>query len=196
MKRIIIGITGLARSGKTTASNFLVEEKNFHQISFAWALKRACSAMYGVHISKFFVGDRLDVDPFWKITYREMLQKVGTDMVRNHIDPDFWVKRVAQQISRMDNNKTPVVIPDVRFENEATWVREQGGIIIRLVSESSGLPGDLGKHISESGIAFNNNDFIVENHFSPENPSYDRLYSAISSIVDFAKAKAEATDGQ
>lgn len=196
MKRIIIGITGLARSGKTTAAKFLVEEKNFEQVSFAWALKQACSAMYGVSIDKFVLGDRLGIDPFWKITYREMLQKVGTDMIRNHLDPDFWVKRVAYQVSKMADIGIPVVIPDVRFENEATWVREQGGTIIRLVSESSGIPGDLGKHISESGIAFNNSDFIVENQYSAENPSYDRLYEAVSSIYDFVKFNAEANDGQ
>ena len=191
MKRIIIGITGLARSGKDTAAKFLVEEKNFQQISFAWALKRACAAMYGIDLTKFDLGDRLGADPFWQMTYREILQKVGTDLVTNHLDPDFWVKRVAYQVSKMDDMKVPVVISDVRFENEATWVRQQGGIIIRIVRHDSGLPDELGRHVSESGIAHNNKDFIVEN-----NSTVEDLYTNIDAIYDFAKFNAEAADGQ
>lgn len=190
MKRIIIGITGLARSGKTTAANFLVEENEFRVISFADPVKAVCASVFQIPKECFEVGDRNIIQPGFGMSYRAMLQELGTDLVRCQIDPDFWVKIASYALSKLPVT-IPVVIPDVRFENEATWIREQSGIIIRLVRKEAGLPDDLGRHVSESGIAHNNKDFIVEN-----NSTVDDLYTNIEAIYDFAKFNSEAGNGQ
>ena len=189
MKRIIIGITGLARSGKDTAASFLATEKDFKVIRFADPVKAVCSQLYGIPLYHFVLGDRSGYDEYWQMTYREMLQKVGTDLIRNHLDTDFWVKRAAHTLSIIKDSL--IVIPDVRFENEAAWIRQQGGVIIRLVRSKAGLPDELGRHVSESEIAHNNKDFIVEN-----NSTVEYLYTNIEAIYDFAKFNAEAADGQ
>jgi len=42
-----------------------------------------------------------------------------------------------------------VVIPDVRFKNEADAIRQAGGKIWRIIRPGAGLEGDAGKHASE-----------------------------------------------
>ena len=46
MKKILIGITGPARSGKDTVAGFLIEQ-GFHRVSFADPLKAGVAAIVG-----------------------------------------------------------------------------------------------------------------------------------------------------
>ena len=48
-------------------------------------------------------------------------QMFGTDCMRNGFYNGIWVSLVKQQI--LENPKQHFVIPDVRFENEATMIR-------------------------------------------------------------------------
>jgi len=62
-----------------------------------------------------------------------------------------------------------MVIPDIRFDNEAEGVKEAGGVVwnIRRLG-ASGLPGDLGQHESEVGIRSGLIDATIDNDGSIE----------------------------
>ena len=51
-----------------------------------------------------------------------------------------------------------VIVPDVRFENEAALVREHG-VLIHLV----GRGGIEGNHVSENAIEFKPGDIVIDN---------------------------------
>lgn len=51
-----------------------------------------------------------------------------------------------------------VIVPDVRFENEAELVREHG-VLIHLV----GRGGIEGNHVSENAIEFKPGDIVIDN---------------------------------
>jgi hypothetical protein len=98
------------------------------------------------------------VDPFWKVTPRQVLQFVGTEMFRNtmpqlipHVNTDFWVIVVKKKI--MDewakNPETKFVITDVRFENELKFIHEMGGMSISVFRPNSPL-GNEDTHSSET----------------------------------------------
>lgn len=52
------------------------------------------------------------------ITERKLLQKIGTDLFREHISEDIWVRLMKKRLAC--SNKNLILIPDARFENEYT----------------------------------------------------------------------------
>ena len=83
------------------------------------------------------------------VSYRHMAQSLGTEWARN-LRRDFWLRIAAAfVVDQMDAGETHFVISDVRFANEAEWVRSKGGQIWRVHRE--GL-ASVRPHVSESGV--------------------------------------------
>lgn len=147
----LIGIAGPARAGKDTLCSYMLDNLDgiWLRLSFADPLKEMLRAI-GVDCSddaKAVVSDDYGVTP------RHMMQTLGTEWGRNLIDGDIWVKAFA----RLNAGKC-VIVPDVRFENEAELVREHG-VLIHLV----GRGGIEGNHVSENAIEFKPGDIVIDN---------------------------------
>lgn len=80
-------------------------------------------------------------------TVRGILQKLGTEVVRETIGDDVWIKNMEIACRQQDK----VVIDDCRFENEAEWAHEMGGRIIH-VNRPSVATGDDLSHASEQDM--------------------------------------------
>lgn len=111
----IIGIGHKARRGKGAVGEWLIEHHGFVERNFATALYKECRELHGM----------TDKDA-------TMLQDWGK-FRRDHYDPDYWVQQVhvwavAHSISR-------IVITDVRYPNEADWVKEWGGKLWNVTRE-------------------------------------------------------------
>lgn len=150
-KMHLIGIAGPARAGKDTLASYLLDNlsDDWTRSSFADPIKEMLRAI-GVDCSddkKAVVSDDYGVTP------RHMMQTLGTEWGRNLIDGDVWVKAFA----RLNAGKC-VIVPDVRFENEAELVRANG-VLIHLV----GRGGIEGNHVSENAIAFKSGDIVIDN---------------------------------
>ena len=150
-KMRLIGIAGPARAGKDTLCSYMLDNLDgiWLRSSFADPLKDMLRAI-GVDCSddaKAVVSDDYGVTP------RHMMQTLGTEWGRQTIDNDIWVKAFA----RLNAGKC-VIVPDVRFENEAELVREHG-ILIHLV----GRGGIEGNHVSENAIEFKPGDIVIDN---------------------------------
>lgn len=155
----IVGITGRKRSGKNTAADALVA-MGYELGGFADELKDAALDL-DPWISYPDVDDvislRLLVDSIgWERAkdehpdVRRILQRLGTDVVRNR-DPEFWLKAFDRRQQFDDGNAPHLVIADVRFDNEAQWIRDRGGIVLEIVRPSQGAPVDA--HASEAGVS-------------------------------------------
>ena len=164
---VIIGLTGYARAGKSTAAKHLVENHGFTELSFAKALKDMAYAVNPIVDDSDscaccvdeWEGKRLRevVDKLgWeraKDFYPEVrgfLQRLGTEGVRGHLGDRAWVDVVSDQVYRLWH--TPgfnqrVVIADVRFENEADFIRHEGGRVVRIKRTNQKAAGSA--HASE-----------------------------------------------
>ena len=150
MKNYIIGLTGFDGAGKTTVANYLEREHGFTVVSFADELKRLLMVLdpivgvdededsrgvtiaYPVRLSDF-VDDSGEFHEYDLKTqypeYRRLLQVFGTDVVRNGMGEDTWADILYQRLLDMADKAITkgepmrVVVPDVRFHNEADAVR-------------------------------------------------------------------------
>ena len=141
MKKII-GVTGLASSGKSTIGNIVCENrKNWEVVSFASHLKDVVALLFAWD-RNLLEGDtkesrdwRETPDKFWSeklgkdFTPRFAMQFFGTNLLRNQFYEDIWVSSVEKKI--MDSNKN-IIITDVRFPNEIDMIKKMGGIIWRV----------------------------------------------------------------
>jgi len=160
---LIIGLVGKKQVGKSTMAREMLSAylsvgssyKGIEIVSFGNAVKEML-IVAGIcareELYKFKTGDS-----------RALLQKFGTDIVRNQIDPDFWVKKVDEKISTIKNKV--IVIDDVRFKNEAAYIKEKGGILIKICR-----PGllNMDNHESEVQLEEIKADKIVYNNGSLE----------------------------
>lgn len=166
----IIGLSGKMGSGKDTVADILVSEYGYTRIAFADALKREVEQ--SIRHQAFPDGLPLNLwevmleakpeDVYAKPTpegIRILLQFWGSDYRRGD-DPLFWIRKVGEQIHT--HPERMYVISDVRFKNEADYVRHLGGevwMVERKDAKQYGIP----KHASErlTGIS---TDRTIPNH--------------------------------
>jgi len=174
---ILLGIAGLARSGKDTAANHLAEVLRLERYAFAEPLKTMLKSVFGDH---FHVGDRSGICPEAGISYRLLMQTLGTEWGREQVNPQLWVNLVdrhwnevqyqakfADTYRRAFETDPPngMILSDVRFDSEAKWIKDNGGFIIHISrpeTERSGAPRE-GSHASEDGITLSYADVCLIN---------------------------------
>ena len=144
----IIGISGKKGSGKDTFAKFLQKQlelstcKSVRIDSFAANLKYCCALISGQPNYLLHNQNMKDKKAgFLNLTNRELMQKFG-DLTRS-LDKDIWIKSLFSKY--IDNPPEYLIISDVRFKNEADYIKDIGGILIRI--ESDRVISDY--HISE-----------------------------------------------
>ena len=186
----LVGLIGNAGSGK----NSFAEEFHYHKFteySFAHALKQTCEALFGFSDFHFTSRDYKDSDhPYWKISPRQALQFVGTELVRermNRLLPElgenFWIHRLELQLMLDHKSRGDVraVVTDCRFQNEVDWILSQGGTIIHLTRPEAGGNVGIPDHKSE----------LLAANFRTHYPESDKiLYVDNVGTLDELKIKA------
>ena len=171
----IVAFSAKAGSGKTTASELLTKVHGYKRYAFADPLKSVCKHLYLLSQEQLYGDQKEVVDPRWGMSPRQILQRVGTDIVRQHIGIDHWVKLFREWFKSLGGD-TRVVIDDVRFKEEADVVRELGGVVISIVRDGLDDVGDAG-HASESLNG------IVPNNVIYNDGSISDLYDKVNAVV-------------
>ena len=173
----VVGISGPARSGKDTAADFFSALK-YARYSFAGPLKQGLRAMLGLSLDHTDGNlKECELEPFG-VSPRRMMQNLGTEWGRELIHDDIWLLRADKVITEWraeDPNLRGVVISDVRFENEANWCREQGGLLVHLQRPDAAT---VLAHASEAGVEVKPSDHVVQN-----DGSIDELHRKLSNIL-------------
>jgi len=159
----IIGITGRARSGKDTLANFLVDDHGFLKLSFAAPLRAFVADITGMTIAEMEDGPAKEAPLDWLDgkTPRYLMQTVGTEWGREMIDRDLWVKVVENKIRQARREGAAgVVISDVRFDNEAAFIRQWGGRVVEVVRPGAAA---VSAHVSEAGVSVEHLDGLYVN---------------------------------
>lgn len=168
-KPLLIGLTGYAGSGKDTVREILEQQHGIDGLAFADPIRDMLSALFdtcGVGDEWMTQRDLKERDiPAIGASYRKMAQLLGTEWGRA-IDPDFWLKIAGAKIAMYQKyDSQGVVISDVRFPNEAAWIKEQGGVIWHILR-----PGidPVRAHASEALIKDLPYDYVIDNRGSIE----------------------------
>jgi len=139
---ILVGISGKRRSGKDLLASFLVKEYGFTQVSLALPLKNLCKTMFGLTEDQVNGPDK-EKPTCHIVSPRHIMIETGKFF--RTIYPDVWVDQLSNYLlNDCKQQKKKYVISDVRFSNEADWVKENGGYLIRLerAVELTGEPID------------------------------------------------------
>lgn len=146
-KPVLLGLVGPKGVGKDTSADYLVEKYSFTKVAFADPLKKCCQTLFDLP-DNYFNEQALketSVEP-WGISPRKMMQTFGTDMVRSHLGDDFWLRHMEKRLNG-DLTTCNVVVTDIRFRNEAEFVRARGGYLVRVVKTPNDCSVD--QHPSE-----------------------------------------------
>lgn len=141
---LVLGLTGLAKSGKSTVADHLIQRWGFRREKFAAPLKDMLRAI-GLTDAEI-EGDKKEVpcDLLCGATPRHAMQTLGTDWGRLLVHQNLWTAAWSRRAGT-----GLVIADDCRFTNEAAAVRALGGAIIRI--ERPGLT--TGGHASEQEMA-------------------------------------------
>jgi len=149
----VIGIAGPARCGKDTTADLLLKRcPTYRKASFADPIKEMLKTGLGLTDDQLWGDNKEEIDPRYSVSPRYMMQTLGTEWGRLLINSEIWVIAMEKQICN------GMIIPDVRFENEAAFIRKWGTLI-----HITGRGGIEGEHASESGVPFCPGDIIIYN---------------------------------
>ena len=97
---------------------------------------------------------------------RSILQYVGTDNIRKQ-NEDYWVKFIADFLRMFYNEWDYVLIPDTRFLNEITYIKDRFSNVHTIRVERpnfiSPLTEEQQNHISECALDRYNFDVLITN---------------------------------
>jgi len=159
--------------------------KNFKQKYCDWEIKKfagkvkeIASLLTGIPIEKFEDQEfkQKQMSEGWGMTYREFLQKLGTEAMRNGLHTNVWCNALfADYVSKFNPTNTILdemsdmsyknyypnwIITDLRFSNELADIKEREGITIRV-----NRPGiNLLDHPSETSLDTAEFDYVIENN--------------------------------
>jgi len=157
----IVGITGVAGSGKDTLANYLVRVAGYKRYALADPIKEELNRMFRWSPAQW-------EDRVWKETYleagrtpREWAQWLGARI--RVVDPDWWIDELLER-SYDDGNLNRTVISDVRYNNEAKIIGNLGGVVLQVTRHEA---GPVTAHESENGVATNLIHEVLDNNGSP-----------------------------
>lgn len=182
---MIIGIHGEIGCGKDSAAGFLVaagwQRRAFadalkEEVALAYNLDEAIVELYGARDNKELPMERLEWRHCSEIAFRRVLTRAipadqrpswrdvtrlwGTEYRRAQC-PRYWINAMEQFVA---TNPGDCVAPDVRFEDEAEWIREHG-ILVHIVRPDNPYASVMSSHASDRGVAYDpDRDVIIENN--------------------------------
>jgi hypothetical protein len=188
---MIIGLVGFIGCGKGTVADILVRDYGYQKFSYADALKDAVALLF-CWPRDLLEGDtdesrkfRETPDAYWSkklgyaVTPRHILQRFGTEAMRDNLDQNIWVHILERRIQGIEN----VVIPDTRFENEINFIRNSGGKIMWVKRGPTPSAEEVAAmHISERawlGIGVEN---VIHNDGTLED-----LQNEVTSVLTYHK---------
>ena len=184
---LTIGVRG-SGAGKDAAADYLCAALEARGLKprrerFATPLRECIEVVTGVPVavSETAEGKRREI-PGWGMTVGRMLQRLGTDAVRERFHNDAWVLALFRRFGPREL----VVISDVRFPNEEKAIRERGGVVLNIVrggpaavgATAEALAGRDPDHSSERAL-----DEVPADHTIGNSGTLDDLRTAVNELV-------------
>lgn len=171
---MLIGFSGKKGSGKSYFADYLVNNKLFIKLSFASPLKEITKILF--NLSDEDVKDPIKkelINPKFNASPRELMQWLGTDIMREEFNKKFnysgsiWIDSVKDKVKTLLDDNKDVVIDDVRFQNEVDMIHSLGGIVINLRNDlDNTLNNSTSIHSSENQKLTFNYEFVNDKSYS------------------------------
>lgn len=153
--------------------------------TFFYLTKKGLPAPVAVQLIEIARGLTLEQLKLKTPQARRFLQFLGTEAFRKNVDDLYWVKRAAAKIEAMPEGTKLVFIPDMRFPNEADYIREIGGQVWRIERyNADGTPFDNGlsaeakAHPSETALDGYKPDVVIGAS------NMEQLFTAVKARLD------------
>lgn len=130
-----VGVVGRAQTGKDTIAGYLVRSRGYARVGLADPVRDLALRLDPIvtggrfrrrrrlsHVVTALGWERAKTEV---PEVRRTLQRLGTDVIRHGINPDAWVDLAVATIIQHNAEGRPVVVPDVRFPNEAAELPAQ-----------------------------------------------------------------------
>ncbi|MEH2517513.1 hypothetical protein V1279_003086 [Bradyrhizobium sp. AZCC 1610] len=131
----VIGLSGFAQSGKTTAALYLEKKYGVRRKHIAEPLRAMLAVLLKANgmssemITRYLEGDlKEQVIPCLSVTSRYAQITLGTEWGRNLINPDLWANTWGVGIGEDES----VMNDSVRFPNEEAPIKDAGGFTILI----------------------------------------------------------------
>lgn len=169
----IIGITGAAGAGKDTLASHLVSKYGYVRYSCADPIKDLLNARFGWK-PEYWEDRHWKEHPqrnhgtnqsgqIWQpFSPRSWAQWLGTEVGRELAGPDVWINTLMAKAYGAGHRQ--IVIPDIRFDNEAEAVLRNGGVVWKIIR---GWVSAVEAHVSEKGV---NGRYIDQHFYNDEEP--------------------------
>ena len=174
---MIIAFCGKAGAGKSQLSDYICTEYMAHPVAFADPLRMMVAPLAFMlahgdqEQANHILYDGKDAKlPIVKTSSRQLYREFG-DVMRKH-SPDVFVNLTGLKIEMVKNyykKKTidpgfdvPIIIDDLRYNNEAKWVKDNGGTVIKI-NRPEGQLRNVPQHNSENGIDDEFVDYEIDN---------------------------------
>jgi hypothetical protein len=178
----IVGLCGRAGSGKTSIAQYL--QKNYEAVVLSFAdplrdmlapvIDQLTYADLDTPLSAYFNEFKEDTIEELGASPRKLLQDIGA-LMREHNEDAFvnlakakinMLKEIDLMLSKITgrpvSDKMTYVIDDVRYDNEARWIKESDGYLINI-HRPENLLRKVPAHHSENGVNPDFFDFVYEN---------------------------------
>ncbi|HEY1248069.1 MAG TPA: hypothetical protein VGE97_03675 [Nitrososphaera sp.] len=198
---MIIALTGRRGCGKSTAAAYLVKEHGFELRGFADPLKRSFAALFNIpyhSIEKWkndpdmFASLQTHTELVADMSFREALQRYGTEAHRDIFGEDFWVDQTLPLPPVGFYAGRKIVIHDCRFINEAYRVKQLSGLTIGITRATNiktlhRVPEE--SHVSETEMDDIPKDYVIKNDGTVRelHQSIESLLSAIDNIPRYER---------
>jgi hypothetical protein len=183
----LIGLMGRAGTGKDTVRSILEQDFGAEGIAFADPIRSMLGALLSEHgFSTEWMYQREKKEqpiPGLGFSYRHLVQTLGTEWGRS-VDPDFWLRIATARVSALTaSGATIIVVSDVRFPNEADWIKQQGGELWGIVRDMAEPVRD---HESEREVSTIDPDQFIDN-----NGTVEDLWCVVSALMHKAEGGAQ-----
>jgi len=193
----IVGFGCTAQVGKDTAAEYL--EKLYpgkvKRVAFADKLKKIAMELFGLSWEQCYGSQEIKetVDPRYEMTPREILQGIGEQMRR--VYPAIWVDTVFNVTipQLVEQGYDCFIVSDVRYPNEGDKIHEEGGVVVKVTREGSGVTVGA-SHSSETAMQdYQDFDFVLDNDGSFEE-YYEKLAQLMEDI-EYGRTQRQDNDG-
>lgn len=137
----LIGFAGRKGSGKDTCAAVFVEHLGYERFAFADCMKNICKTLFDLTDDQLHGDSKDTTDKRYGHSPRQLLQMFGADFIRDMVSKEFWVEKFRRFMGERLDDDPPVVVSDVRYQNEVDAVRLCGGKVY-MIHRASQSPTD------------------------------------------------------
>jgi hypothetical protein len=150
----LVGLVGRSGSGKDKFFSQVLAPLGYTRLSLADAV-RVFSILLFTRVYEGIEKDTSSLLRVFPYLYQEMFsmnksplartiqQYVGTELVKRKFDRDYWIKVLDPLVRERTERGIKVAITDIRFPEEAEYIRNNGGLLIKITGSSRYSEGDL-----------------------------------------------------